>query len=104
MLTSSQRRGLKMAARLTCVVALGGALVQVASADAAEPPATGAAGADDESRTGTPDQAAPTVAEALRLTPRSGRCWPSWGPIAPPPVGFAEMSAAARDAWLGGEA
>ncbi len=79
MLTSSQRRGLKMAARLTCVVALGGAVASVASARAAER----APGAEDSESTKMVQGSHP-VADALRLSPQSKGCWPSWGPPAPP--------------------
>ncbi len=78
MLTSSQRRGLKMAAKLTCAFALGGAIVQVATANAAEDPKVSSA--DDTKRV----QSSHPVADALRLSPQSGGCVPSWGPLAPP--------------------
>lgn len=103
MLTSSQRRGLKMAARLTCVVALGGAIVQVATAQAAESAEPNARESASGAREGAAQgESAPTVAEALRLSPRSGGCWPSWGPIAPPAASFAALDGAARDACLAG--
>lgn len=78
MLTSSQRRGLKMAAKLTCAFALGGAIVQVATANAAEDPKVSSA--DDTKMV----QSSHPVADALRLSPQSGGCVPSWGPLAPP--------------------
>lgn len=81
MLTSSQRRGLKMAARLTCVVALGGAIAQVATANAAETaPSTPSAAEGTKMVQGESHP----VADALRLSPQSGGCVPSWGPLAPP--------------------
>lgn len=78
MLTPSQRRGLKMAAKLTCAFALGGAIVQVATAHAAED-------AQATSVDGTKEvQSSHPVADALRLSPQSCGCVPSWGPPAPP--------------------
>ena len=64
-----------MAARVACVVALGGAAAQ-ASAAAPEPDATYP----------TVGQASHPVADALRISPQSKDCFspPTWGPPAPP--------------------
>jgi hypothetical protein len=78
-----------MAARVACVVALGGA---VAQASAAEPEA--------DSKQPTVGQSHP-VADALRVSPQSGSCFspPTWGPPAPPAHDLALAAA-----FLGAEA
>lgn len=89
-LSPAQHQGLRMAARVACVVALGGA---VAQASAAEPEA--------DSNKPTVGQSSHPVADALRVSPQSGSCFspPSWGPPAPPAHDLALAAA-----FLGAEA